>query len=84
MQLPDMTGYYPIVKIETSRFRRRGVWGAAGIALLAVAGCVGPALVAAGIFGTLGAALHSPWLDLAAVITLVGAITVVMVRRGNR
>lgn len=69
------------MKIEPSRLKRRGLLATTGIGLLVVAGCVGPALVAAGVLGTLGAVLRSPWLGVAAIITLGAAIAIVVARR---
>lgn len=51
-----------------------GTLAAAGLVLLMVACCAGPALLAAGGLSLLGAVLHRPWLLAAAALALLAAI----------
>lgn len=57
-----------------------GTLGVGAVALLAVLCCAGPALLAAGVLGAVGAWLASPWL-IAAVLALLAAVTVWRLRR---
>lgn len=56
-----------------------------GAALLMIACCAGPALLAAGALGAIGGFLGNPWVIAAAVLVLAAAVTtVVRRRRGQR
>jgi hypothetical protein len=52
-----------------------------GAAVLVIACCAGPALVAAGVLGALGGFLGSPWVIAAAIVVLAAAVTAVIRRR---
>ncbi|HET8589914.1 MAG TPA: hypothetical protein VFM01_09805 [Nakamurella sp.] len=47
-----------------------------GAALLMIACCAGPALIAAGALGAIGGFLGNPWITAAAALVLVSALTV--------
>jgi hypothetical protein len=51
-----------------------GSIAAVGVVLLAIVCCAAPALLAAGVLGTIGAWLSSPWVIAAAVVVAVGAV----------
>ncbi|GHE39233.1 phage holin family protein [Streptomyces lavendulocolor] len=52
-----------------------------GIALLMIACCALPVLIAAGALAGIGGALGNPWLIAAAVVLVAAAITVIVRRR---
>nr|WP_179367770.1 hypothetical protein [Streptomyces albidoflavus] len=55
-----------------------------GAALLMIACCAGPALIAAGALGTIGGFLGNPWVIAAAVLILAAAVTAAVRRRRGR
>lgn len=54
-----------------------------GLALLVIACCAGPVLIAAGALGALGAWLASPWVIAAAVVLMIAAVTAAVRRRSH-
>lgn len=69
----------PTTDRPTRRDQQRSGTGTAaagiGAALLAIVCCAGPALIASGTLGALGAFLGNPWVIAAAVLLLAGAVT---------
>lgn len=60
--------------VDPTRHSMRDSVGIAAIAGLAVLCCAGPALLAAGVLGGLGAWLLNPWLIGAAVLLALGVV----------
>lgn len=60
--------------VDPTRHSMRDSLGIAAIAGLAVLCCAGPALLAAGVLGGLGAWLLNPWLISAAVLLALGVL----------
>lgn len=56
------------------------VIGAAAVAIC----CAGPALLAAGVLGAIGAWLANPWVIAAAVVALITAVAAFVRRRSRR
>lgn len=78
----------PTTDRPTRRDQQRSGTGTAaagiGAALLAIVCCAGPALIASGTLGALGAFLGNPWVIAAAVLLLAGAVTAVIRHRRSR
>ncbi|MEU3143057.1 MULTISPECIES: hypothetical protein [unclassified Streptomyces] len=55
-----------------------------GAALLMIACCAGPALIAAGALAGVGGVLGDPWVLATAVLVPVAAVTAVVRRRARR
>jgi hypothetical protein len=62
------------MSVDPTRHWMRDSLGIAAIAGLAVLCCAGPALLAAGVLGGLGAWLLSPWLIGAAALLVLGVV----------
>ncbi|PND53847.1 hypothetical protein [Rhodococcus sp. ENV425] len=70
---------------NTSEPSGAGLAGAGiGAALLMIACCAGPALIAAGALGAVGGILGNPWVIAAAVLALAAAVTAVIRHRARR
>ena len=59
-----------------------GILGLVGIGALPLLCCAGPALIAGGALGVLGAALSSPWLIGATAVVVLTALGYTLRRRG--
>jgi hypothetical protein len=55
-----------------------------GLAVLAIACCTGPALLAAGVLGAIGGALANPFVIAAAVLLVAGTVVYLLRRRSGR
>ncbi|MFD4190513.1 hypothetical protein [Amycolatopsis thermoflava] len=72
---------------DDNRDNRSGLGGglaAAGLGLLMVLCCAGPALIAGGALGALGGAVRNPWLIAAGVLMVLAAVGYALLRRARR
>lgn len=83
-QAPDDQAPGPGPSLDDDHPGVPGMLGVAAVAVLGVLCCVGPALIAAGVLGSAGSWLSSPWLIAAAVLLALAATAWAVRRRGTR
>lgn len=69
---------------DKDRSNRGGGLAMAGLGLLMLACCAGPALITGGALGVLGDAVHSPWLLAAGGLAVAAAVGYILYRRARQ